>query len=111
MVQLTVHVSVSGLPVLTILYNLILIHKRTKSQILKAFFFYIFLTFGQFHCPLLSTGPTPSSFKKKKDLSTWIREQPYMQMDLRKFFRNNTYVSTPGKLSGIQKLAVINYVP
>ena len=32
MVQLTVHVSVSGLPVLTILYKLILMHKRTKSQ-------------------------------------------------------------------------------
>ena len=32
MVQLTVHVSVSGLPVLTILYRLILMHKRTKSQ-------------------------------------------------------------------------------
>ena len=31
-VQLTVHVSVSGLPVLTILYRLILMHKRTKSQ-------------------------------------------------------------------------------
>ena len=32
MVQLTVHVSVSGLPVLTILYKIILMHKRTKSQ-------------------------------------------------------------------------------
>ena len=32
MVQLTVHVSVSGLPVLTILYKLILMHKRTKSH-------------------------------------------------------------------------------
>ena len=58
LVQMTVHVSVSGLPVLTIFYKLILMHKRTKSQILcliqveawkKAIFFYIFLTFGQFH--------------------------------------------------------------
>ena len=32
MVQLTVHVSVSGLPVLTIRYRLNLLHKRTKSQ-------------------------------------------------------------------------------
>ena len=32
MVQLTVHVSVSGLPVSTILYKLILMHKRNKSQ-------------------------------------------------------------------------------
>ena len=31
-VQMTVHVSLSGLPVLTILYMLILLHKRTKSQ-------------------------------------------------------------------------------
>ena len=31
MVQLTVHVSVSGLQVLTIMYKLILMHKRTKS--------------------------------------------------------------------------------
>ena len=31
MVQLTVYVSVSGLPVLTILYRLIGMHKRTKS--------------------------------------------------------------------------------
>ena len=32
MVQLTAHVSLSGLPVLTTLYKLILIHKRNKSQ-------------------------------------------------------------------------------
>ena len=32
MVQLTVHVSVSVLPVLTTLYKLILMHKGTKSQ-------------------------------------------------------------------------------
>ena len=32
MVQLTVHVSVSGLLVLTILYMLICMHKRTNSQ-------------------------------------------------------------------------------
>ena len=32
LVQLTVHVSVSGLPVLTILYRLIHMHKRSKSQ-------------------------------------------------------------------------------
>ena len=58
MVQLTVHVSVSGLPVLTILYRLIRMHKMTKSQNCDFFFlivalkktlFYIFLIFGQFH--------------------------------------------------------------
>ena len=60
MVQLTVNVSVSGLPVLTILYKIIIMHKRTKSQIcefvcfikfiaLKKTIIYIFLTFGQFH--------------------------------------------------------------
>ena len=32
MVQLTVHVSVWGLPVLIIIYKIIIIHKRTKSQ-------------------------------------------------------------------------------
>ena len=59
MVQLAVHVSVSGLPVLTIFYRLILMHKRTKSQncdfcvfqvlAFKKAIFYIFLIFGQFH--------------------------------------------------------------
>ena len=32
MVELTAHVSLSGLPVLTTLYKLILMHKKTKSQ-------------------------------------------------------------------------------
>ena len=32
MIQLTFHVSVAGLPVLTIIYKLILMHYRTKSQ-------------------------------------------------------------------------------
>ena len=39
------------------------------------------------------------SFKKKKDLSTWIGEQTCMQMGFRQFSRNNTYVCIPGKLS------------
>ena len=34
-------------------------------------------------------------------LSTWIGEQPCMQMDFRQFSRNNTCVSIPGKLSEI----------
>ena len=38
-------------------------------------------------------------FKKKNDLSTWIGEQPCMQMDFWQFSRNNMYVSIPGKLS------------
>ena len=42
-----------------------------------------------------------NTFKKKKDLSTWIAEQPCMQMDFRIFSRNNMYVSSPGKLSEI----------
>ena len=55
MVQLTAHVSLSGLPVLTTLYKLIL---KSKLWILcfikvvdfnKSIFVYIFLTFGQFH--------------------------------------------------------------
>ena len=41
------------------------------------------------------------TFKKKKDLSTWIGDQACMQMDLRQFSRNNMYVSIPGKLSEI----------
>ena len=38
-------------------------------------------------------------FKKKKDLATWIGEKPCMEIDLRQFSRNNTYVNIPGKLS------------
>ena len=64
LVQLTVrghvHISVSGLPVLTMLYKLIPMNKRTKSQnfefcffikvvALKKANFHIFLPFGQFH--------------------------------------------------------------
>ena len=41
MVQLTVHVSVSGLPALTILYRLILMHKRTTVKIVIFLFFKI----------------------------------------------------------------------
>ena len=51
-VQVTAHDSVSGLPVLITLYKLIPIHKRTTSlncEFCVFFFFYIFLTFGQFN--------------------------------------------------------------
>ena len=44
-------------------------------------------------------------FKKKKELSTWIGEEPCMQMDFRQFSRNNKYVSIPGKLSEIHLYA------
>ena len=57
------------------------------------------LSENHFHTWLFSN--LSHTFKKKKDLSTWIGEQPFMQMDLRQFSRNNTYVSIPGKLSEI----------
>ena len=41
-------------------------------------------------------------FKKKINLSTWIAEEPCMQIDFRQFTRNNMYVSSPGKLSEIR---------
>ena len=44
-------------------------------------------------------------FKKKKELSTWIGEEPCIQMDFRQFSRNNKYVSIPGKLSEIHLYA------
>ena len=42
-----------------------------------------------------------NNFKKKKDISTWIGEQPCIQMDFEKKSRNNRYVIIPGKLSEI----------
>ena len=38
---------------------------------------------------------SPITFKKKKDFSTWIREQPCMQMDFWQFSRNKMYVRNP----------------
>ena len=67
----------------------------------KFFFGVKFWTFRR--CVRLSNQGDKSVpyFKKKKDLYTWIEEQPCMQIDFRQFSRNNMYLSIPGKLSEI----------
>ena len=62
------------------------------------------------YSPFMWTGPyeyqiqggdLSHTFKKKKDLFTWIGEQPCKQMDFLQFSRKNMYGSLPEKLSEI----------